>query len=85
MSRATEDLLASLHNEAANGILELLQDENPNVRAQGLGLAIRFLKDNGITAQLEASDGLKEIQAQMRASIPTREELESLMQLTPDV
>jgi hypothetical protein len=84
MSRATEDLLATLHSDTATQISELMKHENPSVRLQAAGLAIRLLKDNGITAQLEASEGLKEIQAQMRSSLPSREELEGLMQLTPD-
>lgn len=36
MSRATEELLAQLHNETAHEIRALLRDEDPEVRARGL-------------------------------------------------
>jgi hypothetical protein len=41
---------------------------------------MRFLKDNSITATVEASVPLQDIQAAM----PTPEELERLMTMTPD-
>ena len=41
---------------------------------------MKFLKDNCITATVEASVPLHDIQAAM----PTAEELEKLMQMTPD-
>ncbi len=41
---------------------------------------MKFLKDNSITSTIEASVPLHDIQA----SMPTAEELEKLMTMTPD-
>ena len=41
---------------------------------------MKFLKDNSITSTIEASVPLQDIQA----SMPTAEELERLMTMTPD-
>jgi len=41
--------------------------------------ALRFLKDNNITASLQAAPDLGRI----RDSLPTAEELERLMKMTP--
>jgi len=41
---------------------------------------MRFLKDNNITSTIEASTPLQDI----KAAMPTTEELERLMTMTPD-
>jgi hypothetical protein len=41
---------------------------------------MKFLRDNNITSTVEASVPLQDI----RASMPTADELEKLMHLTPD-
>jgi hypothetical protein len=43
-------------------------------------LALKFLKDNNITAQIEASEPL----ANIASSLPSAAELEKLMSMTPD-
>lgn len=57
----------------------LLSDDPREVR-DGINLGIKFLKDNNITATLDASTPLADIQA----ALPSAEELERLMALTPD-
>lgn len=57
----------------------LLSDDPREVR-DGINLGIKFLKDNNITATLDASTPLADIQA----ALPSAEELERLMSLTPD-
>lgn len=54
--RATEELLAQLHDAVARDLLsKVLSGE---ATAQDLSAAIRFLKDNKIEAQIEAGDKL---------------------------
>jgi hypothetical protein len=80
MSRASEDLLAQIHGMVGREILDQLHSEDPIARANALSQAMRFLKDNNITSTVQASVPLQKIQAAM----PTANELEKLMQLTPD-
>jgi hypothetical protein len=80
MSRASEDLLAQIHGMVGQELLNQLHSEDPIVRASALGQAMRFLKDNNITSTVEASVPLQRI----KAAMPTADELEKLMQLTPD-
>ena len=80
MSRASEELLAQIHGLVGQEIVSLLHSDDPRERIAGLDRAMKFLKDNQITATLEASVPLQDIQAQL----PTAEELEKLMMMTPD-
>ncbi len=80
MSRASEDALAALHGAVAETISDFLQDDDPRQRLAAVDRAIRFLKDNNITATVEASEPLRSIADQL----PTAEELEKLMQLSPE-
>lgn len=80
MARASEDLLAQIHGMVGREILNQLTHEDPVIRASALSQAMRFLKDNNITSTVEASVPLQQI----RAAMPTADELEKLMQLTPD-
>lgn len=80
MSRASEDLLASLHGLVGDRIKDMLQSDDPREVRDGINLGIKFLKDNNITATLDASTPLADIQA----ALPSPEELERLMSLTPD-
>ena len=80
MSRASEALLAQIHGLVGQEIVSLLHSDDPRERIAGLDRAMKFLKDNQITATLEASVPLQDIQAQL----PTAEELEKLMLMTPD-
>jgi hypothetical protein len=80
MSRASEDLLAQLHGMVGKELLNQLHSEDPKERLFAIDRTLRFLKDNNITSTIEASVPIQEI----RAAMPTAEELEKLMQLTPD-
>lgn len=57
-----------------------LRSDDDKVRLAAVDRALRFLKDNNITSTVEASTPLQDI----RAAMPTAEELERLMTLTPD-
>ena len=80
MSRASEDLLAQLHGLVGHELIEQLQSEDPKTRIYAVDRAMRFLKDNNITSTVEASVPLQTIQA----NLPTADELEKLMTMTPD-
>jgi hypothetical protein len=80
VSRASEELLAQIHGLVGHEIVSLLHSEDPRERVAGLDRAMRFLKDNNITSTIEASVPLQDI----KAAMPTTEELERLMTMTPD-
>lgn len=80
MARASEDFLGSIHALVGEEIRDMLTDVDPRQRREGVQLALRFLKDNNITAQLEASPPM----ASMVNSLPSAAELEKLMTMTPD-
>ena len=80
MSRASEALLGQIHGLVGAEIVSLLHSDDPRERIAGLDRAMKFLKDNNITATVEASVPLQDIQQ----ALPTAEELEKLMMMTPD-
>jgi len=80
MSRASEDLLAQLHGLVGYELMQQLRSDDPRERLAAVDRALKFLKDNNITSTVEASVPLQDI----RAAMPTAEELEKLMSLTPD-
>ena len=80
MSRASEDLLAQLHGMVGYELMQQLRSDDPRERLAAVDRALKFLKDNNITSTVEASVPLQDI----RAAMPTAEELEKLMSLTPD-
>ena len=80
MTRASEDFLGSIHALVGQEIRDMLQDVDPRQRREGVQLALKFLKDNNITAQIEASEPL----ANIASSLPSAAELENLMSMTPD-
>ena len=80
MSRASEDLLAQLHGLVGYELVEQLQSEDPKTRIAAVDRAMRFLKDNNITSTVEASVPLQTIQT----NLPSADELEKLMTMTPD-
>ena len=80
MTRASEDFLGSIHALVGEEIRDMLQDIDPRQRREGVQLALKFLKDNNITAQIEASEPL----ANIASSLPSAAELEKLMTMTPD-
>lgn len=80
MSRASEDLLAQIHGMVGRELIDQLQAEDPSTRLSAIDKAMKFLKDNSITATIEASVPL----AALQQSMPSAEELEKLMTMTPD-
>ena len=58
----------------------MLQSDDPRERLQAVDRAMKFLKDNAITATMDASTPLEEV----KKALPTAEELERLMTMTPD-
>lgn len=80
MSRASEEYLAQLHGLVAMQIMEMMQSENPRDVKEGVALGLKFLKDNNITATVEASAPMADI----KSMLPSADELEKLMSMTPD-
>lgn len=80
MGRASEELLAALHGEVGDAIKDMIQSSDPREKVKGIELGIRFLKDNQITATVEASTSIEAI----RNAMPKPEDLERLMTMTPD-
>jgi len=59
MSKASEDELAELHSIVAKKLKRMVQD--PDASAQDIAQAIKFLKDNSVTADIGHSNSLKEL------------------------
>lgn len=58
--KANEDVLNQIHSLVANNILKRL--ESGEVDASDIALAIKFLKDNNVQAELEFNSTVKQIQ-----------------------
>lgn len=80
MSRSSEDFLSSLHGLVGEQIKMLLLSDDPKEVKAGIDAGLKFLKDNNITGTVENSAPI----AQIKDLLPTKDELESLMMLTPD-
>ena len=80
VNRSSEDLLAQIHGLVGHELVEQLQSEDPRTRMNAVDRAMKFLKDNMITATVESSTPL----AQITQNLPTADELEKLMTMTPD-
>ena len=80
MARCSEDQLAQLHGLVGDTIADLMQSENPRDRKDAVAMAIKFLKDNDISATLESSPALNRIEKEL----PSVAELEKLMTQTPN-
>ena len=80
MSRSSEDFLGSLHGLVGEQIKQLLLSDDPRDIKAGIDAGLKFLKDNNITAQLEASAPM----SNMVSNLPSAAELEKLMTMTPD-
>ena len=83
MGRASDDLLGDIHGMVAREIKGMVQSENPFERVKGLQLALRMLKENNITAT-EANPEMKSLKSTVKEKLPTAEELDKLMRLTPE-
>lgn len=79
MSRASEEVLAQLHGMIGEELIGALQSDCPRERMAAVDRALKFLKDNNITASIQAAPDLERI----RDSLPTAEDLERLMKMTP--
>ena len=80
MGRASEDFLGELHGLVAKANCRLNEFGGPQRSNQSELDLLKMLKDNSITAQIDASTPLSDIQNLM----PKAEELEKLMTMTPD-
>ena len=80
MSRSSEDFLGSLHGLLGKQIEQLLLSDDPRDIKAGIDAGLKFLKDNGITATVENSTPI----ARIKDLLPTKDELEALMTMTPD-
>ena len=61
--KANQEVMQSLHALVAKKIKEKL--DSPDCTAQDIAQAIKFLKDNGVAADPEFSDELKQIEEAM--------------------
>lgn len=77
--RASEDSMANLHGQTAHEIARFLKYGTPRLKLATIDKAIKFLKDNSITTTIQ-SKSLKRVED----ALPSVEELEKLMRLTPD-
>ena len=80
MSRSSEDFLGSLHGLVGEQIKQLLLSDDPRDIKAGIDAGLKFLKDNNITATVDNSNSI----AQIKDLLPTKDELEKLMTMTPD-
>jgi len=80
MSRSSEDFLGSLHGLVGEQIKQLLLSDDPREIKAGIDAGLKFLKDNNITATVDNSTPIAEI----KNLLPTKDELEALMTMTPD-
>jgi len=80
MSRASEDFLSSLHGLVGEQIKTLLLSDDPRDIKMGIDAGLKFLKDNSITATVDNSAPI----AQIKDLLPTKDELEALMHMSPD-
>lgn len=80
MSRASEEFLSSLHGLVGAQIKELLMSDDPRDMKAGIDAGLKFLKDNNVTGTVENSTPIAEI----KELLPTKDELEKLMHMTPD-
>ena len=80
MSRSTEEFLGGLHGLVGQQIQQLLLSDDPRDVREGISMGMKFLKDNNITASIDAAPDLGHIQS----LLPQAEELEKLMTMTPD-
>lgn len=80
MSKSSEDLLDKIHGLVGEKIKHFLESDDPRDVREGISMAMKFLKDNNISATIDASPNLEHI----NSMLPDAEELERLMTLTPD-
>ena len=72
--------MGGLHGLVGKQIQQLLLSDDPRDVREGISMGMKFLKDNNITASIDASPNLGHI----KTLLPEAEELERLMTMTPD-
>lgn len=55
--KATEDTLGSLHALVATELIAGLKSDDPDLRFKSITLAIKFLKDNNISCDMQSVNG----------------------------
>lgn len=80
---AREEALGDLHTQVADTLKDLIASPDERVKVSAIQAAIRFLKDNQISAERN-DEGLNALHQGLRDLAPTREELERLMRVSPD-
>lgn len=60
--------------------MQMLQSDDPRDVREAINQAMKFLKDNNITTSIDASPAL----ANIERLLPSADELEKLMTMTPD-
>lgn len=80
MQKSSEEFLGGLHGLVGKQIQQLLLSDDPRDVREGISMGMKFLKDNNITASIDASPNLGHI----KTLLPEAEELERLMTMTPD-
>ena len=78
--KASEDTLDDLHGQTAHEIHRFLKYGTTRLKLAAIDKAIKFLKDNSITTTIGMSPRLKKVED----ALPSVDELEALMRLTPD-
>jgi hypothetical protein len=78
--RADDSTMSDLHGQTAHEISRFLKYGTPRAKLAAIDKAIKFLKDNSITTTLGRSKGLQKV----ADALPSVEDLEALMRLTPD-
>jgi hypothetical protein len=78
--RADDDTMGDLHGRTAHEIARFLKYGTPRARLAAIDKAIKFLKDNSVTSTIGRSRSLQKV----ADSLPSVDELEALMRLTPD-
>jgi hypothetical protein len=66
----------------ADGIRTLIESEDAGDSMRGLSMAMRFLKDNQISCT-PRNDGIAALKETIKSKLPTAEELDKLMRLSP--
>lgn len=72
MSKATTEKLGTLHGVIAEELVRRIQEGEAS--AADIGAAIKFLNDNGITADIDNNDHLKGLKDQLAERAARREQ-----------
>lgn len=78
--KATAQQLDNLHGRVAEEITNLLNVDHPGMKIKGIELALKFLKDNHVSESSIEPVRVTEI----RAMLPSAEELEEMERALPD-